>query len=507
VNRALKFRRRLGGAGLAFGLILFCAFYFAFRVASETQGMNFWIGHTQEVLGVLSRLRLERSRMANEIWAYRETKMAVLPQKFQEDKANLEADLAQLKKLTADNPEQQVRLVEVDVILRQQIAQLDRAMQQGPDLPKGAVAGSHDWSLPIMQSERLGQLFEQMEGAERQLLKERTARLQRNTRQTHAVLELSALLSFVTLSAGLYLVQREILKRALVERGMRQAQELLGVKYDEQHAELSHAVRDLHEQIVERRAAEEKAHVLNLELEERVNKRTADLQEMNKEMESFSYSVSHDLRAPLRHLQGFSRILREQFSEQLPEEGRQYLDRIRDASTRMAALVEDLLHISRIGSQVVQHDTVRMNELVQAAKDEALFEASDREIEWRISELPNVQGDALLLRQVLANLIGNAVKFTKKKAHAVIEIGHQREGNEDVFFVRDNGAGFDMKYADKLFGVFQRLHRQDEFEGTGIGLATVQRILYKHGGRVWPESELDQGATFYFSLPAVHKQS
>jgi signal transduction histidine kinase len=490
---------------MAIALILFCAFYFAFRIASKTEGMNFWVNNSQEVLALIGRVQLERSQLANETWAYRETKMAAWPGRFQEDDAKLKAGIVRLKKLTLENSEHQARLVEIEFILSQQVSKLERAMQQGPEPPKSAGAGSQDWSLPILQAEHLAQIFEEMESSERELLIKRTANLQKNTEQSHVVLILAALIACATLSAGLYLAQREILKRALVEQGMRHAHELLGVKYDEQRDELSHVGADLHEQITERCAAEERAQVLNLELEERVKESTAELHEMINEMETFSYSVSHDLRAPLRHIQGYSRILQERFRAQLPEEAGQYLERIRGASTHMAALIEGLLQLSKIGRQVVQHELVPMKELVEAAKEEAMFEASDREIEWRILELPNAGADPLLLRQVLANLLANAVKFTRKKACAVIEIGYKRDGNDDVFFVRDNGAGFDMKYADKLFGVFQRLHRQDEFEGTGIGLATVQRIIHRHGGRVWAESQPDKGASFYFSLPAARK--
>jgi signal transduction histidine kinase len=501
MNRALKFRRRLGVAGIAIAAILFCVFYFVFQIASQTEGMNYWVNHTQEVIGVVAQVRLERGRLTNEIWGYRASGNADLPEEFQSDVKNLKADLLRLRELTMDNQEQQLRALEMDQIIDEQLPELEQGMHRAEVSARNAPAGAIDWSLPTLPSERLKELFEQMERSEKELLKSRTAGLKRNTQQTHLLLVLAGIVTCIVLGAGLYLVQREILKRAEIEQGMRQAQALLGVKYDEQREELTHVVKDLHEQIVERRAAEERAHVLNMELEERVKERTAELREMNKEMESFSYSVSHDLRAPLRHMQGFSRILVEQYAGQMPEEARDFLERIRGASTHMGALVEDLLHLSKIGRQVAQHENVPMKELAEAARAEAMFEAANREIEWRIGALPDVEGDVLLLRQVLANLLANAVKFTRKQPYAVIEIGHQREGRGDVFLVRDNGVGFDPEYADKLFGVFQRLHRQDEFEGTGIGLATVQRIMHKHGGKVWAESQPGSGATFYFSLP------
>jgi light-regulated signal transduction histidine kinase (bacteriophytochrome) len=345
-----------------------------------------------------------------------------------------------------------------------------------------------------------------MEGAEKTLLFARTSEFEISTQRTEEVLFIAAVLTFLILTGGWYLVQSEIVKRAEVEQGMRRAQVLLGMKYEEQGSELTHVMEDLHEQIVERQVAEERIKLLNEQLEGKVRERTEELQEMNNELETFSYSVSHDLRAPLRHMEGFSRILQQQYAAQLPEEAQHYLKRIRDAASHMSVLVEDLLHLSRIGRQSPQLKNVSLVELVEETKMEALSDASDRSIQWQIDPLPRVDADPVLLHQVLVNLLSNAVKFTRNEAHAVIEVGHNRENGEEVIFVRDNGAGFDPQYADKLFGVFQRLHRQDEFEGTGIGLATVKRIIHKHGGRVWAESRPGHGATFYFSLPAREKR-
>jgi signal transduction histidine kinase len=502
MNRALKFRRRLGGVAAALTLILFVAFYFAFRIASQTAGTNFMVSHTHEVLGLIGRVRLERSRLAIMLWNFRATRNPELPGRFEKDDADLRADLERLRWMTSDNKTEEARAAEIEQILLQQLPQLEQAMKKTIASPQGLPLSSMDWTLPTLPSDRLRQLYDQMEESEQELLRTRAANLQRNTDQTHVVLILSGLVTLAIIGVGLYLIQREILTRAKAEQGMRQAQALLGVRYDEQSHELTHVAEDLHEQIVERRAAEQRLSILNQELEERVKERTAELQEMNKEMEAFSYSVSHDLRAPLRHMEGFSRILQQEYGSQLPEEAQHYLNRIRDASIHMAALVEDLLKLSKVGRQAVQHQAVPMRELVEAARLEAVFDIGDRNIQWKIDELPHAAGDPVLLRQVLANLLANAVKFTRNQSNAVIEIGHRSSGKEEIYFVKDNGAGFDQRYADKLFGVFQRLHRQDEFEGTGIGLATVQRIMHKHGGRVWAEAEIGKGATFYFSLPA-----
>ena len=313
------------------------------------------------------------------------------------------------------------------------------------------------------------------------------------------------LLSFAILIVAGYLIQREIMMRERIENGLHTAQELLGVKHDKQHAELGSTMEDLHGQIRARQSAEDAMRRLNEDLEHRVRARTAELQEISQELEAFNYSVSHDLRAPLRHMSGFSRILQEEFAAKLPEEAQHYIERIRTAATHMSALVDDMLRLSYIGRQALQQKPMDLGVLVEEVRADVMQEVEGREIDWKISALPEVQADAVLLRQVLLNLVSNALKFTRQRQRAVIEIGSQEEDGQTVIFVRDNGAGFDPRYADKLFGVFQRLHRQDEFEGTGIGLAIVQRIIHKHGGRVWADSKPGRGATFYFTLPAHAK--
>jgi PAS domain S-box-containing protein len=228
----------------------------------------------------------------------------------------------------------------------------------------------------------------------------------------------------------------------------------------------------------------------------------AELQAVNKELESFSYSVSHDLRAPLRHIDGFTRILNEEYAAAIPDEGRRYLDHILDAANHMGRLVDDLLNLARIGRSEMVKQKTNAGDLVRQAIAELPEEAETRHIEWRVGSLPTVDCDPGLLKLVFFNLLSNAGKFTRGRPAAVIEVGAREVGGSTAIFVRDNGVGFDPKYADKLFGVFQRLHRQEDFEGTGIGLATVQRIIHRHGGEIWAESELGQGATFLFTLGA-----
>ena len=292
----------------------------------------------------------------------------------------------------------------------------------------------------------------QMEQDETKALAQRVVESTTTTRSSIILLTIGALLLFVLLAAVYYLIRHDVKER--------------------------------------RRVADE------------LHRRGELLEAANKELEAFSYSVSHDLRAPLRHIDGYASLLAKAATVSLDDKAKRYLQTISESATRMGQLIDDLLVFSRMGRQEMLHGTVNLNQLIASVLHDLRHDLQDRAISWTIAQLPEVTGDAAMLRQVFANLVSNAIKFTGTRPQANIEIGSRQGSQEEaVVFVRDNGVGFDMRYANKLFGVFQRLHRADEFEGTGIGLANVRRIIHRHGGKAWAEGTLGEGATFFVSLP------
>ncbi len=276
------------------------------------------------------------------------------------------------------------------------------------------------------------------------------------------------------------------------------------MKQEELQKKLDKALRTIQSLQGELRETNQGVIALNLELEQRVEeKERAEeaLQDANKELEAFSYSVSHDLRAPLRAIDGFANILLEEYNDVLDDEGKRLIGIIMKNVNSMGQLIDDLLAFSRLSRQQMQRLVIDVRPLVQEVVDNLMQSENNRNIEWKIDALPPVIGDRSMIRQVYANLLSNAIKFTRKRDIARIEVGARKCDEEIVYFVRDNGAGFDMQYQEKLFVVFQRLHSEKDFEGTGVGMANVRRIVHRHGGRIWAEGKVGEGATFYFTIP------
>ena len=359
---------------------------------------------------------------------------------------------AYLNDLIRDSPEQQQRVGLLDRMMDRQLKAESKAVAQFQEggfraVKKMAFEGAGKRELGVIH-----QIITEMDLHERQAVGRRVVESAAGTRNTIVLLGIGALLQLVLLAWVYYLIRHDITER--------------------------------------RRVAEE------------LQRRGELLEAANKELEAFSYSVSHDLRAPLRHIDGYAALLHKSVEPSLNDKAARYLQTISDSAKQMGQLIDDLLVFSRMGRQEMLRTVVNLDQLIKSILSDLRLDLQGREISWTIAALPEVQGDPAMLRQVFMNLIVNAVKFTRTKPMATIEIGVEHpSATEIVLFVRDNGVGFDMQYAPKLFGVFQRLHRADEFEGTGIGLANVRRIVHRHGGRTWAVGVPDKGATFYVLLP------
>jgi signal transduction histidine kinase len=365
---------------------------------------------------------------------------------------------AYLSDLIRASPEQQQRVELLDRMMDRQLNAESKAIalfQEGGfrAVKKMAFEGAGKRELGAIH-----QVITEMDLHERQAVGRRVVESAAGTRNTIVLLGIGALLQLVLLAWVYYLIRHDITERRRVAGELQRRGELL--------------------------------------------------EAANKELESFSYSISHDLRAPLRHIDGYAALLRKSVEHLLNDQTARYLQTISSSAKQMGQLIDDLLVFSRMGRQEMLHTAVNMDQLIKGILADLRLDLQGREISWTIAALPEVQGDPAMLRQVFMNLIANAVKFTSTRPIATIEIGVEHPSStEIVLFIRDNGVGFDMQYASKLFGVFQRLHRADEFEGTGIGLANVRRIVHRHGGRTWAEGVPDKGATFYVLLPARRRDS
>ena len=357
-----------------------------------------------------------------------------------------------LRGLTSEEAEQQARVETLERLIARQLRAEADAITQREKHGYEAVRHLALSGAAKNELEGIHRLMTELDSAEQRVLHARVAQSAGSTRNTIALLGLGALLQLLLLASVYFLIHHDVTERRRVATELQIRGELL--------------------------------------------------QAANKELEAFSYSVSHDLRAPLRHIDGYAALLSNAAGEALSDKARRYLQTISDSAKQMGQLIDDLLIFSRMGRQDMLRTTVNLDQLVKTVLHDLRLDLQGRTISWTMHPLPNVSGDPAMLRQVFVNLISNALKFTATKPETKIEIGASKQSPGEVeIFVRDNGVGFDMQYVNKLFGVFQRLHRNDEFEGTGIGLANVRRIIHRHGGRTWAEGALDQGATFYFSLP------
>jgi PAS domain S-box-containing protein len=484
----------------------------------------------------------------------------------------------QLRTLTADDPQQQQRLAELEPLITSRIADIAELIEvrkaRGLEAAARKIASGEGKQV----MDRVRRVVSQMEQAETELLTERSTKAEAGARATIFILISGALLALAVVAIASVLLHRDIVERKRVEKerdhiwnlsrdllcvagfegyfkslnpawektfGFSRAElqakpymefvhpgdrtgtsaeaEKVATGAEVIHFENRYLCKDgsyrwlawsarpvVAEQTVyatardvtEEKRVQDRVKQLNADLQQRAGQ----LEAANKELEAFSYSVSHDLRAPLRHVDGYVGRLAKAAGDKLDEKSRRYLGIISDAAKEMGRLIDDLLVFSRMGRTEMEQEMVELKELAEGAILGLRQEAQSRNIHWKKGQLPAVFGDAAMLRQVWVNLLSNAVKYTRPRDPAEIEIGCAGETDgEVVVFVRDNGVGFEMEYADKLFGVFQRLHPADQFEGTGIGLANVRRIVQRHGGRTWAEGKVDQGATFYFSLPKTHK--
>jgi signal transduction histidine kinase len=488
-----------GGFFLATAILVFLI-GMAYRETSQQVRSSESVIHSRDVIAAIGDYSTAAKAVAASATDYYKTgNEADLPA-FANGVASIHTAIAHINQLTADNPIQQ-RLV---ANMRSQTDHAFDLLRQSMDLRHQGKSGEEALAgiAPQIRSVslNLNKTYEAMLGQENDLLKSRSDAQAFASRRAKKLELWGGIVAFILMGAALAVFWRESSVRLRAEHLLAQTNIQLEQRVRDRTIEIQRINDLLRDENAERIAAEEEIRLLNAVLEQRVIERTAQLQASNSELEAFCYSVSHDLRAPLRHIDGFSKILLEDFGKELSPEAAHCLNRIQKSINNMGLLVDALLNLSRLTRKGLAPQRVSLGEIVNAARNELQTDLSGRNVTWRIGALPFVQGDPSLLKQVFVNLLANAVKFTRGRESATIEVFQLEGRDETTILVRDNGVGFNMKYADKLFGVFQRLHTSEQFEGTGVGLATVQRIVQKHGGRVWAESELEQGASFYFTL-------
>jgi signal transduction histidine kinase len=461
---------------LAGAIIVFLNAWWAFQAVRTLATNALWLAHSWQVVHQVERVlgsvvnaeTGERGYLISGLDSYLEP--------YTTARQELPGELSQLQSLISDNPSQQGRGRDLLATIDRRMLVLQRAIEMrshgGPDLSAPLLISGPG----KIEMDRIRTICDAMEAEEDRLLAIRTVSMNNNTRHAQVAVVVASTLDFLLILFAFWQFARE--------RDLRVAAEAAGERLV------------LAQKETEARAAEIRS--LNATLEDRVRVRTAELERINRELEAFSYSVSHDLRAPLRTIDGFSLALQEDYSAAVDDNGRDYIDRVRGGVQRMGQLIDALLQLSRITRAEIIRENFSMSGLAESVASDLREHNRDRHLSFEIEPGLDVYADPRLTRIALENLMGNAAKFTSKVAHAEVRFGWDPEQN--AWYVRDNGAGFDMIYADKLFGAFNRLHGDKDFRGSGIGLATVARVVHGHHGRIWANSAVDQGATFWFTL-------
>jgi signal transduction histidine kinase len=417
-----------------------------------------WVRHTYQVVEKLQEVRIDITQAETGQRGFMLTGKERYLDLYGGGVNQVNQDMKELADLIADNPVERTAIQRLDPLIADRLTELGA----GIEIRKrsGLLAGVEAVTRANNGERWMGQIAAQiseMRHTEDQLLSRRLDTAAASTRKIKIVIVYGNAFAILILLIKGFVIHLATLKRNLAEENLKQANE-------------------------------------------RLERRTSELSETNIELESFAYSVAHDLRAPLRQIAGYSNVLVQDFAPRLDAEGLRLLGKIEECAHRMGRLVDDLLNLSKIGRQDLSIQVTELDSLLSQVVGDLAPECIGRDVEWRIGELSSAECDPGLMKQVFTNLLSNAVKYTGKQEHAVIQVGQTRQNNERVIFVRDNGVGFDMQYVGKLFGVFQRLHKARDFVGTGVGLAIVQRIIRKHGGRIWAEAKIDQGATFFFTI-------
>jgi signal transduction histidine kinase len=473
----------------------------------EQEASQQWVRHTQQVQVKSQELSTLLIDGQSSVRGHALTGEARFLAPYERAQARVVPVLGELGRLVADDPEQSRRVQELDPLVRQRMVQLKavRDLVGERESRHLAVVGSAQVVAEVLQGkvvmDAVRRKIAELQSYEDQLLEQRLVRLRDQRHIVWTILPLSALLALAGgwLAASLFASGIATRLGVLAGNARRLAYRQPMLPPIAGADEINALDRELHRTADLVLENEARIQQLNRDLQTKVQ----ELASTNQDLEAFTYSVAHDLRTPLRHIHGFVSLMVEDYGAQLAGEARTYLEHISRGTANMGRLIDDLLNLSRVGRQQVVPQAVGLGKLVAEVRDQVAQEADGRAVRFRIGELPFVECDAGLMRQVFHNLLANALKFTRPRSEALIEVGVEQRRGTTVLFVRDNGVGFNMKYADKLFGVFQRLHRQEDFEGTGVGLATVQRIVRKHGGDIWAEARLDRGATFYFTLSGL----